>query len=153
MDKSVKEYLASWPLAEARTAYKTQADTKRVELKPFHSGDRVYLFTRFLQSLQPSKKLRLKFVGPFPMKQIINSVTVELELPKSLRKVHPVFHCSLLKSEVILPLRPIPLPIPEPLMVKREQHFEIKETLDLHMHRVEGHAIGSSVEKPPWSSE
>lgn len=60
---------------------------------------------------------------------------MELELPKSLRKVHPVFHCILLKLEVVSPLRPAAPPVPEPNMVEEEQHFEIKEILDSRMHR------------------
>lgn len=40
-------------LQKARAAFKAQADKKRTEPKLFKVGDRVYLSTRFLQSLQP----------------------------------------------------------------------------------------------------
>lgn len=140
---SLKEWMeqlkTTWPvvhkvLDEARVIYKAQADKKRMESKPFKVGDRVYLSTRFLQSLQPSKKLGPKFVGPFPIIQIIKPVAVELQLPKSLRQVHPNFHCSLLKPKVTPTLRPAPSPSLQPLMVEGEQHFEIKEILDSRKH-------------------
>lgn len=120
-------------LADARAAYKGQADKRRVEPKPFHIGDRIYLSTQFLQSLQLSKKLGPKYIGPFLIKRISNPVTVELELPKSL-KVHPVIHCSLLKPKVILSLRLAPPPVPQPIKVERQQHFKIKAILDSRKH-------------------
>lgn len=83
----------------------------------------------------PLKKPGPKFVGPFPIKCIINPATVELELPKSLRKVQPIFHCSLLKPKSTSPLWPTPPPAPEPFMIEGEQHFEIKQILDSQAHR------------------
>lgn len=115
---------------------KAQADKKRTEPEPFHVDDRVYLATHYLQSLQLSKKLEPRFVGSFPIKHIINPATIELDLPKSLHRVHPVFHCSFLKPEISSPHRPVSPPVPEPLMIEGEQHFEVKEILDFpHMHR------------------
>uniref|UniRef100_A0A670Z7K1 Integrase catalytic domain-containing protein n=1 Tax=Pseudonaja textilis TaxID=8673 RepID=A0A670Z7K1_PSETE len=140
---SLKEWMdnlqAMWPvvrlsLQEARAVYKTHADKKRCEPKPFKIGDCVYLSTKFLKSLQPSKKLGPKFIGPFPISRIINPMTVELQLPKTLRQIHPVFHCSLIKPEITSNLRP-PLPTPPiPIMVHGEQHFEIKDILDSRTH-------------------
>lgn len=121
-------------LAEAQEAYKTQADKRRIEPKPFNMGDRVYLSTCYLQSLQTSKKLGARFVGSFLIKRIINLVTVELDLPNTLHRVHPVFHCSLLKPEVSLRLTPAPSPVPEPFKMEGEQHFEVIEILDSHKH-------------------
>lgn len=122
---------------DTREAYKMQADKKSTEPKPFKIGDHVYLSAHYLQSLQPLKKLGPKFVGPFPIKRIINPLTVELELSKSPNRIHPVFHYSLLKPEVVLPIRPTLPPPPAPLMVQEEQHFEIHEILDSHSHRRE----------------
>ncbi|XP_013913955.1 PREDICTED: transient receptor potential cation channel subfamily M member 8-like, partial [Thamnophis sirtalis] len=141
---TIKEWMDTlqniWPvvrlaLQEAREAFKIQAEKKRMEPKPFHIGDRVYLSTKFLKSLQPLKKLGPNFIGPFPITRVINPVTVELLLPKTLRQVHPVFHISLLKQEVISSLRPPALTPPVPIMIEGEQHFEIKEMLDSRIHR------------------
>uniref|UniRef100_A0A2D4MW34 Tf2-1-like SH3-like domain-containing protein n=1 Tax=Micrurus spixii TaxID=129469 RepID=A0A2D4MW34_9SAUR len=95
---SLKEWIHqlqnTWPvvrkaLSDARAAFKAQADKKRTQPRPFKVGDRVYLSTKFLQYLQPSKKLGPKIIGPFSVTQIINPVTVELLLQKNIRQVHP----------------------------------------------------------------
>lgn len=61
---------------------------------------------------------------------LIYSVAVQLDLPKSLCKVHPVFHCSLLKPKVSSHLRPALPPVLQPFMVEGDQYFEVKEILD-----------------------
>lgn len=102
--------------------------------KAFKIGDQVYLSIKYPQSIQPSKKLGPKHVGLFSIKRIINWVTVELELLKSLRCIHPIFHCSFLKSQTQSLLHPmLPLP-PKPLMTEGEQHFEMKDILDSRKH-------------------
>lgn len=92
-------------------------------------GNWVYHSTKYLQSRQPSHKLGPKNVGPFPIKRIINLVTIELELPKSLRHIHLIFHCSLLKME-IQSLHPTPPSPSKSLMIEGEQHFEVQDILD-----------------------
>jgi hypothetical protein len=71
------------------------ANTKRQE-SPFKAGDLVLLSTRNMKFKKGTRKLHPKFVGPFPIKRMINEVAAELELPKSY-KIHRVFHVSLLK--------------------------------------------------------
>lgn len=122
--------------------YKIQAGKKRTQPKDIKVENLVYLSTQFLQSLQPSKKIGPKFVGPFPIKCIINPATVELEWPKSLRRVQPIFHCSLIKLKSTSPLCPTP-PAPEPFMIEGEQHFEIKQILDSQAHRVKDSISGA----------
>lgn len=115
-------------------AYKvTKLKPTRREQNPNHS-ELVILSTCYLQSLQLSIKLGPRFMGPFPIKCIINPVTVELEVPKSLHRVYLVFHCSLLKREVVSSIRPSLPPSPATLMVEGEQHFEIREFLDSRRH-------------------
>lgn len=62
-------------------------------------------------------------------------VMVQLKLPKNLRRIHPMFHCSLLKSKVILPLCPPPPLPPVPIFIEGEQHIEVKEILDSRKHK------------------
>ncbi|KAK9407162.1 hypothetical protein NXF25_005936 [Crotalus adamanteus] len=82
---------------KAEAAVKIQADKKRAEHEPFRVGDWVYLATKYLRLRIPCRKLGPKYVGPFQITKIINPVTVQLRLPAALGKVHPIFHCSLLK--------------------------------------------------------
>lgn len=95
----------TWPhvkkaLEQASVEYKRHADKRRVQGPPLRVGDKVYLATKYLRLQLPSKKLGPKYIGPFPIRKVINPVTVELELPPRLGKVHPVFHASLLKPAI-----------------------------------------------------
>lgn len=82
---------------------------------------------------QPCKKLGSKYIEPFQIIWIINSVIVELQLSKSLRWVHPIFHCSLLKPFRSSGLRPAAEATP-PILVKGKEHYEIKEILNSQYH-------------------
>lgn len=87
-------------LEVTRQVQKRQADKKTAPQREFRIGDVVYLSMRFLQLGQHCKKLGPKYIGPFPIIQIVNPVTVELKPPKNFRCIHSVFHCSLLKSSI-----------------------------------------------------
>lgn len=102
--------------------------------KDFNVGDWVYLSIKYLKSRKPLKKTGPKYVEPFPIKGLVNPVSVELRLDKSLRNIDLIFHCSLLKPELLSPLYPLPPPPPESLMIEGEQHFVVKDILDSHKH-------------------
>ncbi|KAK9401689.1 hypothetical protein NXF25_010045 [Crotalus adamanteus] len=84
-------------LDQATQVAKYHADKRRRQPVQFHVGDKVYLSTKYVKLQVPCKKLAPKYIGPFRIAQIINPVTVRLELPKLLGKIHPTFHVSLLK--------------------------------------------------------
>uniref|UniRef100_A0A803U1T3 Gypsy retrotransposon integrase-like protein 1 n=1 Tax=Anolis carolinensis TaxID=28377 RepID=A0A803U1T3_ANOCA len=85
-------------LKEAHKKYKAFADRKRVEGDKLNKGDLVWLSTQNIKLGLPSRKLGPKYIGPFRIQGVINEVTFQLALPKSLGKIHPVFHRSLLKK-------------------------------------------------------
>ena len=64
----------------------------------FAVGDKVLLSTRNL-NLTGLRKLKDKYVGPFVVEQRIGEVASKLDFSSctALRKVHPVFHVSLLR--------------------------------------------------------
>lgn len=112
-----------------------KTDKKRTLEKKLEVGNEVYLSIKYLNSIQPSKKLGSKCVDPFPIVRIINTVTVELKLPKNLRKVHPIFHCSLLKLVKTFywwPFAEVPSP---PGLIEGDHHFEVKNILDTCFNR------------------
>ena len=76
-----------------------------------------------------------RFVGPFKVIELINEVTARLQLPKTLRKIHAVFHTSMLKKAP-LPDQWHPEPAtPKTVVVGGEQHHEIRGILDSRWHR------------------
>uniref|UniRef100_A0A803T4V2 Gypsy retrotransposon integrase-like protein 1 n=1 Tax=Anolis carolinensis TaxID=28377 RepID=A0A803T4V2_ANOCA len=85
-------------LRETQRKYKLFADRKRREGETIEEEDLVWLSTKNLSLGFPSKKLSPRYIGPFRVSKRINEVTYQLKLPKDLGKVHPVFHCSLLKK-------------------------------------------------------
>lgn len=109
--------------------YKQQADKRRTPGPTFKTGVRVYLSTKFIRLGLPSRKLGPKYIGPFPIRKIINPITVELELPARLGKIHPVFHASLLK-----PVTSCREHYTQPGPVVGA-YYEIQEILDSRYHR------------------
>jgi hypothetical protein len=71
-----------------------QANKHRRPLQ-FQPGDLVRLSTDFIVlPQQPSKKFRPRYIGPFKVLEEVSPVSYRLQLPKSMSKVHPVFHVS-----------------------------------------------------------
>ncbi|KAG8139727.1 hypothetical protein E2320_002485, partial [Naja naja] len=72
------------------------------------------------------KKLGSKYIGPFQIIRVINPVTVGLQLASQFKKVHPIFHVSLLKPADMTWQEPR-LHSPGPV---RDDHYKIDEILD-----------------------
>lgn len=126
---------ANETLQKAAEAYKIQADKKHSPQAPFKVGKQVYLSTKYLRLKVPSQKLAPEFLGPVPIIQVINSVTVELKLPPLLGKTHPVFHSSLLCPVRTAIIRGAPKQVPLPIQVGGELHYKVERILDSHRHR------------------
>lgn len=68
------------------------ADRYGIAAPPFAPAQKAWLSTANTES----KKLAPRFIGPFCIDTVINSVTVRLKLPANM-KIHNVFHISQLK--------------------------------------------------------
>jgi hypothetical protein len=75
------------------------ADRHRRELK-LAVGDQVLLTTEGLQLRNFTNKLCSRFIGPFPITEIVNANAFKLKLPPQLKALHPVFNISKLKPYV-----------------------------------------------------
>ena len=82
----------------ARSRMKKYADQKRTPGPPLREGDNAYLLRRNIKTKRPSEKLDYRKLGPFKIRRRVTNVTYELELPEGMRRIHPVFHASLLEK-------------------------------------------------------
>lgn len=85
--------------SEIRLAQKTQkryADQHRREQPKYQLGQKVWLLTKNLRSERAKKKLDQVKAGPFEITEVINDVTIRLNLPPRYR-MHPVFHNSVIE--------------------------------------------------------
>ena len=90
-------------LLEAKFTMELYTNKQRRNPDSISVGDKVYLSTKNIGKThvtQTVEKLRKRFIGPYVVKAKRGEYTFELELPKSMKRLHPVFHVSLLwKSE------------------------------------------------------
>jgi len=88
-------------LGKAQEEIKKYADRKRAEVNDYKVGDLVMLSTKDLKYQMVRRrieKLMERFVGPYKIKKIISSSTVELELP-SIIKIHLVVNISRIQGK------------------------------------------------------
>ena len=93
--KKVQEE-AKAALQKAQEDMKRYADRERGEVEEYRVGDLVLLSTKDLKYQmigRCTEKFTERFVGPYRVKAIISSNTVELELPSTIR-IHPVVNVS-----------------------------------------------------------
>jgi len=83
-------------LGKAQEEMKRFGDRRRGKREEYKVGDLVLLSTKDLKwqmKGRRSEKLTKRFVGPYKVKGIVSSNTIELELPNSI-KIHPVVNVS-----------------------------------------------------------
>lgn len=113
----------------ARQRQKAYADTKRRHVE-YAVGDNVLLSSKNINLRMPqggTKKLLPRWIGPFTIIKKINDVAYRVALPDNMKRVHDVFHVSLLKKHVTDGRT---APPPPPIEVDGEQYFHIERILD-----------------------
>src|SRR5271156_5858265 len=63
----------------------------------FSPGDKVWLLCSNIKTTRPSDKLDYKKMGPYKIVEKRGKSSYLLKLPSSLKRLHPVFHVSLLE--------------------------------------------------------
>ena len=129
-------------LAAAQNLQKAAEDMKRFhdrhasEPLQLSKGDKVFLDGRHLKTSRPSAKMEDKWFGPFEILHKVGASAYRLKIPRSWKKVHPVFNEILLKPAVD-PAFPsqIAKPPPPPVLVNNEKEYEIEEICDSRIHR------------------
>ncbi|KAK5935669.1 hypothetical protein CgunFtcFv8_021011 [Champsocephalus gunnari] len=115
-------------LLRSASRMKEVVNRRRRPAPPYRPGQRVWLATKNLPLHVMSRKLAPRFVGPFPISKIINPVSVQLRLPRSL-KVHPTFHVGKIKPVRESSLVPASKPPPPPQMVEGGPVYAVKRLL------------------------
>jgi hypothetical protein len=60
-------------------------------------GEKVFLLQKNIKTKRPSRKLDHPKLGPFLIEEKLGPVNYRLQLPDTMRRIHPVFHISLLE--------------------------------------------------------
>ena len=99
----------------------------------YNVGDLVYVSTGNLRlSANLSRKLAPRWVGPYPVSEVISHVAIRVDLPASFRSIHNVFHVSVIKMHLgDPPLRRSAVFRPE----TEEQEFEVERIVGKRLTR------------------
>ena len=117
-------------LRKAQEEMKKQADWHREEVEEYKVGDMVLLSTRDLKwqmIRRKTDKLTERFVGPYRVKGIISSNTIELELSSSVR-IHLVVNISRIRRYRDQVRRRKVTP-PPPVEIQGEIEYEVEKIL------------------------
>jgi hypothetical protein len=117
-----KEYMKM-----AQDRQKAYADKSRVDTR-FVVGQQVMLHTKNFR-FKGARKLMPRWLGPFTVNTEVSPVAYRLELPLNMRRVHPVFHVSLLKPYKLDPGREVQCLLPT-LEDEDGPVFEVEDILD-----------------------
>lgn len=113
----------------AQTKQKQQADKHRRDVT-YKVGDRVML--KNSDWMKGKRKLFPKYWGPFTVVEVLSPLTIRLELPRSLSKIHDVFHVSKVKlfkdSRNEYPNR-IQVNRPPPIIADDHPEYEVEQIL------------------------
>lgn len=126
-------------MEETRAALKHAAedmaryyDANHREAGGFKVGDKVWLDGRNVKTVRPAKKLDDRWFGPFSIHKVVNRNAYHLKLPRNFRRVHPVFHVSLLRRWTPDSIIERPRPTrPEPEIAEDgKPEYEVEDILD-----------------------
>jgi len=143
--ETVNEFMEQMKSAteEAKSAIrKTQEDMtryynqKRTPAPMYKPGDQVYLDASDIKTTHPSLKLLHHRLGPFEIERQVGPLAYRLKLPYGMRQLHPVFNVVKLSAapeDLILGRKP--QAPPPPIIVDREEEWEVKEILDSCWHQ------------------
>jgi len=123
MDQAMQNARKCMEAAQQRQ--KRYADEHRSDLS-FKVDDEVLLSSEHIPlHAVGTRKLLMKWMGPFTVVKVINEVAYQIQLPMGWR-IHDVFHVSLLKPYYSNGKHPPP---PPALLVDGEEEFEVEEIL------------------------
>jgi len=122
-------------IRHSQLRYQKSADNRRIPPPPFAIGQYAYVKAKFFQTTRPSKKLSEKNLGPYEIIAQPSSDSFTLRLPESMRKVHPVYHVSMLEPHTPSSIPNRTAEPPPPVEIEGEIEYEVAEILDTKLDR------------------
>ncbi|OCB91378.1 hypothetical protein A7U60_g1332 [Sanghuangporus baumii] len=136
--KHVKEVhkLAQSNLTQANEDMKHFYDCHAGKSVSYKAGQKVFLDRQNIKTIGPTKKMDDKWFGPFEVVEKVSASAYRLKLPKTWKKVHPVFNEILLKPAIQLSFKSQKKPPPPPpVIIDGQEEYEVEEILNSHLHR------------------
>jgi hypothetical protein len=154
-------------LEEAKAALQKSKDDMaryynqhRTKAPTFEPGDKVYLDASDVRTTRPSAKLAHRYLGPYQILDRVGRNTYRLQLPDSMKALHPVFNVVKLLSapKDPIPGRQVEDPLPPTLVDERgDEHYEVETILDSRFLRNSLHFLvkwkGYGYEDNQWIAE
>jgi len=114
---------------------KQQAKYFNQKHKPtqFNAGQRVLLSAQNIRTVRTSKKLNQRFLGPFEILKKIGSQAYRLKLPYKYKRLHDVFHVSLLAEYYPRPGET--QDIVQPDLIDGVEEWEVESILNKRIQR------------------
>jgi len=154
--KNVQEE-AKAVLQKAQEEMKRYADRERGKVEEYRVGNLVLLSTKDLKYQMVGRhmdKFTERFVGPYKVKAIISSNTIELDLPSTVR-IHPVVNVSRVrwyKSQVEGQRKEAP----QPVVIEGEEEWEMEKIINKRKVRGREKYLvqwkGCTAEEDTWES-
>jgi hypothetical protein len=120
-------------MSHMQKRYQGPADAHWIPSPDFKVGEQVFMKAKYFHSTHPSKKLSEKNLGPFEIIACPGSHSITVQLPDSMRSIHPVFHMSQLEPATLNTIPTHIQPPPPPVEVNREPEYEISKILDFKL--------------------
>ena len=119
-------------LSQAAQDMARHYNARKTSRTQFEKGDKVWLNSRNIQTVRPTKKLDDKWFGPFEIDEVFPNNTYRLQLTPAFRNVHPVFNATLLRrfDPDQIEERPITEQPPPELDEQGEEAYEVEKILD-----------------------
>jgi len=101
----------------------------------YEVGDQVWLASGNIKTTRPCKDLEDKQLGPYPITAKVGT-SYRLQLPRSMKHIHPVFSPKCLRPSPNDPLPGQHSEPPRPLVIEEdEEHWEVDDILDSRRYR------------------
>jgi hypothetical protein len=132
MEGALEEAKAA--LAKSKDDMAKYYDRKQTPSPDYKPGDKVYLDASNMQTNWPLRKLSHWRLGPFPIVEKVGNSTYRLQLPTSMKRLHPVFNTVKLTPAPSDPIKGCHfLPLLPPEIVDGEEEWIVEEILDNKM--------------------